>query len=217
MRGDVTREGDEPDKAYKLDYLDHRRFIGALGVALPLLLAAGCWLGSEPLPASISASYRASYPPLRDVLVGVLFALGAFLVSYRGYAGLDRAASRLAGGFALGVAMFPTGSGGVVSALHFVSAAGFFLSVAWISFFEFTRSRVGAAPTPQKLLRNRVYRVCAGVIVALLVLIGGYMAVWGDRGPLADLRPVFVLESFAIWAFGLSWIVKGEALLRDES
>lgn len=30
-------------------------------------------------------------------------------------------------------------------------------------------------------------------------------------------RPIFALETLAVIAFGLSWIVKGEAILKDES
>lgn len=32
---------------------------------------------------------------------------------------------------------------------------------------------------------------------------------------IALIRPDFVLETLALWAFGLSWLVKGGALWRD--
>jgi hypothetical protein len=31
----------------------------------------------------------------------------------------------------------------------------------------------------------------------------------------ASIKPVFWLESLALWAFGWSWFVKGETLWRD--
>jgi hypothetical protein len=30
------------------------------------------------------------------------------------------------------------------------------------------------------------------------------------------MKPVFWLEAFALWAFGVSWFVKGETLWKDE-
>jgi hypothetical protein len=32
---------------------------------------------------------------------------------------------------------------------------------------------------------------------------------------IAAIKPVFWLESLALWAFGISWFVKGETLWRD--
>jgi hypothetical protein len=49
--------------------------------------------------------------------------------------------------------------------------------------------------------------VCMGLI-AVLSLIPGDV-------PVKRLRPVFWLESLAIVAFGVSWLTKGQAILRD--
>lgn len=32
---------------------------------------------------------------------------------------------------------------------------------------------------------------------------------------ISKLDPVFWLESVAVWAFGWSWLIKGEAILKD--
>jgi len=37
------------------------------------------------------------------------------------------------------------------------------------------------------------------------------------KAALADLTPVFWLEAVADVAFGVSWLVKGEAILADEA
>jgi hypothetical protein len=51
-------------------------------------------------------------------------------------------------------------------------------------------------------------------MVACIVLIAVYS--WFLSGtPLSSLRPVFWLETFALWAFGTSWFIKGETLLKD--
>ena len=36
-----------------------------------------------------------------------------------------------------------------------------------------------------------------------------------DDTSLSDIEPVFWLESLALWAFGISWLVKGGLLLKD--
>ena len=51
-------------------------------------------------------------------------------------------------------------------------------------------------------------------MLACILLIGLFK--WGLLGDsLTPLKPVFWLETFALWAFGASWFVKGESLWRD--
>ena len=66
-----------------VSYLTLRRVVGVLGVLLPVVVAGGCFvLGAcTELQDSISDYYGTE---MRDVFVGVLFAIGWFLFSYRG-------------------------------------------------------------------------------------------------------------------------------------
>jgi len=62
-----------------------------------------------------------------------------------------------------------------------------------------------------------VYRVCGLVIVACLVLAVVTNFVFPDHLK-EELHPLFWLESIAVWAFSVSWLIKGEFLfLRDNS
>jgi hypothetical protein len=45
-------------------------------------------------------------------------------------------------------------------------------------------------------------------------LIGVYAVLLSDS-PLAGIKPIFWLESFVLWAFGFSWLIKGETLWKD--
>ena len=70
--------------------------------------------------------------------------------------------------------------------------------------------------TPEKTKRNRLYRVC-GVVIAICI---GIIAILGisakvDTPGTGGSPWVFWLESIALCAFGLSWLVKGETLWRD--
>ena len=49
--------------------------------------------------------------------------------------------------------------------------------------------------------------VCIGLIGLYYLLLKG--------SAISDLKPVFWLETIALWVFGLSWFVKGNKLWRD--
>jgi hypothetical protein len=205
-----------PNRNAVLSYTSLRRSVGAIGVALPPVLAIGAAvLFDVGLLSSVSAYY---YTEMRGVLVGSLCAIGVFLLSYR-FGKADDLLGDVAGIAAIGLALFPTapeGSGTgwvrVVGVVHLVFAAVFFIALAIFSLLLFTRT--DGDMTPRKLVRNVVYRVCGWVIVACLVLAVVIDLVVGDAVK-AEYRPLFWLETVAVLAFGVSWLVKGEALLGD--
>ncbi len=191
-----------------VSYLKLRQLVGALGILLPAsCLAFGLLYELEP---SISDYYAT---PMRNVFVGILWAIGFFLLTYRGHERKDDVAGDLCFVCALGVALCPNSSDiRWVRGLHFLFAMVLFLTFAYYCLKLFTKGK--GEPTPQKLRRNRVYRACGWIIILSIILIGVYM-VFLQRTWLACLKPVFVLESTALCAFGFSWYVKGETLWQD--
>lgn len=194
-----------------VSYLTLRRVIGVIGVVLPVVLALWGFLllGRFEIQESISDYYSLR---TRDGLVGALFAIGWFLFAYRGYERADNLAGNLACFFALGVALFPNSGEPWEAMLHFTCAVGLFLVLAYFSIFLFTKT--GGTPTDQKIVRNRVYRCSGAVILVCIGLIGVYFWLLQDTA-IAAFKPVFWLESAALWAFGWSWFVKGDTLWRD--
>ena len=188
-----------------------RRLVGLLGTTLPFVLLWGGMLSDTKLQSSVSAYYH-TY--MRDYFVGLLFAIGVFLVSYRGYRdSFDNVMTSLAGGFAIGVALFPTGTNWI-GYVHWTLAAAFLSILAVMSFFFFTKSDVPAKNmSAEKKQRNLVYRVCGFIIILCLVLI----LVHSFIVPLGPVGTVFVLEAVALVAFGFSWLVKGDTMWRDAS
>ncbi|MBO6576877.1 MAG: hypothetical protein JJ896_16095 [Rhodothermales bacterium] len=211
----AVRDTSRSDGRTLVSFLTLRRVVGALGVLLPIVLVLGSnALDPQPgLQESISDYYGTA---MRDVFVGVLFAIGWFLFSYRGYDVRDDLAGDLACLFAMGVALFPTTSADpAIRNVHFASAALLFLVLAYFSLYLFTKSRVGTPMTREKRLRNRVYRICGVLMLLCIALIAVYK--WGfEDTALAHWKPVFWLESIALWAFGWSWFVKGETVLTDD-
>jgi hypothetical protein len=203
-----------------ISYLELRKAIGVLGIALPFLVSIGAYLlAHTSLECSISNYY---YTKTHDVLVGTLCAVGFFLFAYKGYERQDSIAGNLACIFAVGVALFPTAqeppscSAHIGFSLHGTFAALLFLTLAYFSLFLFTKTDSTKTPTPQKLKRNAVYKVCGYVMLTCILLIGALNFLPQDTTAAIEMHhPVFWLEAIAIVVFGVSWLTKGEAILAD--
>lgn len=197
-------------------YLFLRRAIGAIGLALPVVLIVGNLIWPHGmLLDSISAAY---YSPLRGVFIGSLSAVGVFLVAYRGYGRIDDVTGDIAGMAAIGAALFPTAplvgasaAQNVADVLHNAFAGIFFLALVVFCLFLFPRNE--GAPTPAKLERDVVYRVTGVLILVAIILLG----ITKLTSAATSLHPKLWLETIAILAFGIAWAVKGETLgvLRD--
>ena len=203
-----------------LSYLDLRKTVGIIGLALPFVVAIGKILWQGPgIELSISDYY---YTTTRNILVGSLCVIGVFLMSTKGYDRKDEIAGYLAGIFAIGTALFPTtpahdptSQTKVIGFLHYAFAALLFLTFAYFSVMLFTRTAPNKTATRQKLHRNKVYRVCGYTILGCILLIAAVKLL--PVGSFADrFKPVFWLETVAIVTFGLAWFTKGEAILKDQ-
>jgi hypothetical protein len=203
-------------------YLTLRKAIGVLGVTLPFTVSLGALLiFHKGIQSSISAYY---YTGTRDVLVGTLWAIGFFMLSYRGYERADYIAGILACVSAVGITLFPTtpetgptAAARWIGGLHYFFAALFFLTLIYFSLFLFTKTHPDRPPTGRKLQRNRIYRLCGMVMVVCILLIAVVSLIPAQVSkPLKSAEPVFWLETGAILAFGISWLTKGEAILKDE-
>ena len=209
---------------YELNYLQIRRSVGILGIALPIVVSVGTWLLCECSLCldSISNYY---YTIMGNVFTGILCAVALFLYSYKGPEKVDNYASSLACVFALGVAFFPMnvaarGCCEIFSldvqpwrdTLHYGSAAGLFLTLAAMSFFLFTKTNPNQSMTRRKRQRNTIYRAC-GLIMFLCCL----LTLLFGKGILPSFaHATFVLETIMLWAFGLSWLTKGDSILKDK-
>lgn len=232
---------EEPKNDHLLiSYLTLRKTIGWLGILLPVVLFIGNFLisyltdfenGCNPYKSSISHYY---YTRLAEIFTGTLCGVSLFLFSYNGHPkkpgekGLsDRFLSILAASFALGVVFFPTSSASLIpcnirsfvsssitGGIHLTSATFFFLTLAYMSYFNFTKT--SGDITPQKLKRNKIYRICAIAMVLSLLGCALYIFVLEGKFTWLDyIHPVFCFEATALLAFGFSWLTKGEFLLKD--
>ena len=217
---DVNDEANNNDSLI-ISYLTLRKIVGYLGTSFPFVLAVGAAvLFSSGMQTSVSSYYHTG---MQDVFVGTLCVIGFFLLSYRGYERADDIAGDLACLFAVGVAFFPASpdtivanSERVIGYVHLAFAALFFLTLIYFSLFLFTKTKPNVAPSGRKIQRNRIYKICGYTMGACILLIAVHALLPdGIKSSVKAYAPVFWLEGIAVVFFGISWLTKGEAILKD--
>ncbi len=199
-----------------ISYMTLRKFVGLLSLTLPFIIVIGSFILDHPprLQISLSAYY---YSHMRNVLVGTLCGVSMFLFSYHGYNRTDSIISKLSGLFALGIAFFPTSladdKSDINSKLHYISAGIFFALLSYMSIFLFTKTSGNI--TPEKRKRNRIYIIC-GIIMIVSVIGIPVDSIPAVHKLISFLKPTLIFETLALAAFGLSWLTKGEFLLKDK-
>ena len=214
-----------------LSYYTMRKAVGLIAVTLPIALALGSILSGLLGPAhalphplfqrSISDYY---YTPMRDLYVGSLCAIAAFLACSRGYDLRDEITGYLAGVCAVGVACFPSFNPRSIrytqldfafGVIHTAFAALMYLTLAYICIFLFRKSSPQKTFTRRKQDRNRIYVVSGVIMVACMIaMVSLTMLTTIERRHPSHL--LFWCESLALCAFGIAWLTKGEGFMRDK-
>jgi hypothetical protein len=190
--------------------IDHRTIkllVGLIALTLPFLTSA---LADAPIP-SISASYFAGDWP-RNVFVGSLVAMSAFLAAYNGLSTTQMLLSKVAAVAALGIAFFPCScsrNGADGSTVHGVSAAAMFLVLAFFC-YTFYKSAMEKGHVQAKT-RAGIYVVCGLVIVAAIVIDASAGILGGDVAG-RPIRLTYYCETAALLAFGISWLTASHTL-----
>ena len=195
---------------YTKSYFSLRHAVGLIGMTLPFVLLFGNYLifdGEFPLP-TISQYYHS---PMRDVFVGGLISIAAFLFFYSGYGKQDRISGILAGFLALGVVFFPTSTTATSSdgQFHGFFAITLFVVLAVISIFDFPRKRPGM----KKRVTDTLQVICGLVMLGCVAAVGLYYATRGFAK--SEGCFVFIAESIALIAFGVSWFTEGMDLKKE--
>lgn len=210
-----------------VSYLKLRQAIGFIGILMPAIVRLGAYY-FEGIPSneSISAYY---YTGTRDIFVGTLSAIGVFLFCYRGPDTQDNVLTNIAGAAAIAIGLLPTEPiyhplilekhPEIMTAAcyrnhgplgyHIYAVITFFGIISYLTIFRFTRPTQPIITT-QKRSRNKVYIVSGIVMLISLVAVVIIKAFWKDVS-------VFWPETIAILAFGVAWLTKGQAILKDKS
>lgn len=224
-----------PVKRFVESYLIHRAVVGALGIALPVVLIVGdMWLleGSVQIRGSLSAYYHTS---MRDWFVGVLVAIGVLLLTYKASEWRTRSFrwSTAAAFGALGVAVLPTERPGLTAdaircgdpgptppgctalqerlgetltaQAHFASALLFIAALCMLAFLFAHAERVDAKRVGESRRSELILVACGGVLVLAAAVAFGGAMLGIAVGPLTAL---YLGEVIAVLAFGLAWLVR---------
>jgi small neutral amino acid transporter SnatA (MarC family) len=227
---------DQPDPAvlYVRSYLMIRTVVGFIGILLPIVFILGetyYLRGGVHIRGSISAYYHTS---MRDFFVAGLCVIGFLLATYMAAQKntWDFWLSLAAGIAVILVVFFPTRRPGhlteatlcgtqpvpegcswiqqelgenTVATIHFVCAAIFISCLAAIAFLFAHREKKFEGDKRMALIQ----RICGWAIIAAVVWVGlGFvlnLTIW-------ELTPLYVGEVVSVWAFGISWLLKGQNL-----
>lgn len=205
----------------QINTLRLRKWLGWLGMLLPLIVLALCLIFGYGFPDSISATYYLA-PTITPFMI-ILGAASILLISYMGYDKQDDIICTFAGMFGLLICLFPCQTKNLIphwsttniptivgtfqisqnisSIVHNISAIIFFGLLAYNSFFLFTKSK--GEMTNKKRKRNIIYRVCGiGMIASFIFIIPvSILKIWGG---------VWLIEAIALSFFGISWLTKSD-------
>jgi uncharacterized membrane protein len=212
--------------------------MAVIAFAFPLLLLGVGWAYGVPFQGAMSAYYWASVegdspvrdlfdwasvkgdPPVRVLFVGGIFAIGSFLILYKGYSRLEDWLLNLAGLLVILVAWVPMswkcGSElGYCSPWrwHSVFAIAFFACIVIVAIFlsGTTLHQMRRNPRHQRYFRIAYWFTRASLIIlpALAILAHLLTRNWD--------KLTFSLELAGIWAFALFWFVKSLELRRSQA
>jgi hypothetical protein len=198
-----------------------RQALGYLGLLLPMLVyvvALRRPIGGSPSWAPLDSISEYYYSGAVAVLTGTLWAMAAFLFTYRGFDNPSRRwdlrVGKVASIAALSISLFPTTAlepfeappwwSGWMEWVHLASAALLFSCFVVYSLFLFPKSSQPKEKRDSgKRTRNGVYYACGvGIVLALLWIVVARLM----HGH------IFFPESLALVLFGISWLTKGRAL-----
>jgi len=185
----------------EIDEHTGKLIIGLIAIFLANLTS----LFSETPLQSISASYHEGGWS-RDIFVGSLFAIFAFLLAYNGRSTHQMVLSKIAAFAAIGVAMFPCNCGShaeIIPYVHGTSAAVMFLILAIFCYLFFRRA--WDKGHMQARFRAYIYAIC-GITIAASILIISIDNFSGGIISTRISRLTFYGERAGLIAFGIAWL-----------
>ena len=189
-------------------YFTLRIGMGVIAIAFPISL----WfvglvrVPTVELQTSMSAYYHTS---MRDVFVGILFALGTFLYLYKGFSKGENIALNFAGVFALGVALFPEGDKFIT--VHGVCAGLLFICMAYVCIFKASETLDLMKDKELAARYSRFYKILGFAMIILPLTAFLLLSISGK-----NQHVIFFVEAAAVWVFGTFWVTKGKEIHATE-
>jgi hypothetical protein len=188
-----------------------RRGMSLLALTFPLVfLASSFLLGRTEFQSSLS-DYYWTQDPERNLFIGMLCFIAAYLILYRGITWAEDRALDIAGLSAVGVALVPVPMEGGISA-HYVFAIIFFAGIFYVGIFMSRRTLPYLVPEKRRTFRI-CYLVCSTVMIGVVVIgVVLFLLPKELRDSVTEGHLLFWLEAIGIWAFSAYWYIKSREL-----
>lgn len=199
------RQTDNNGREQIISYFKLRFGIGIIGVTFPFMLIVANLIGGGGIVLEDSISDYYDNQVAGDIFIGILFALGFFLSSYRGENDNESIFANLAAAFAFITALFPTTSMLLwVRTVHWIAATSMFLIFIIFAIIFYKKE--------SSIMRRRTYLTCALVMISGIL----FIAIMKLLDNFHDFeKATYIGEAIALIAFGISWITKTEVQLAD--
>jgi hypothetical protein len=193
-----------------MQQIDHRvikLLVGLIAVFLVFFMQ----LISGELLHSISESYHFR---ARDWFVGLLFAVAALFLSFKGENWFERTLTAVASILAAVVAIAPCACNrlpGPLSVLHFPAAGGLFMILGYFC-WRFRRPAASKIKEyPEAEIRVHVYSVCLIGMLGCGLMATTYVAAkvyFDEKFP----NYIFWIEALGLTSFGFSWLAASRTI-----
>ena len=198
----------------EIDHHTAKFIVGA--IALLLAFFTDCLTPGISI-SSISLSYHLT-DNARNVFVGSLCVISAFLWSYNGYSLFQAVLSKVAALAVAAVAFFPcdcfTGRGidgesTMTGIVHTASAISMFIILAIFCWLFYLRAR--GKDSKEAKARGLIYRACAVVMLAAMAVQLIDFQEWADFSGITH-RLTYYVEATGLAAFGVAWLTASRML-----
>jgi hypothetical protein len=190
--------------------IDHRTLKLMVGVVALFLASATSFLSSDSIGSISQAHCYGGWA--RDIFVGSLFAIAAFMAAYNGYSNREMLLTKATALAAIGVAWFPTRcgvQGETLPGAHVAFSIIMFSTLALLCRIFYQRARSRNLPGSNR--RAVLYAVC-GILIPVsmgVVVIDAFLG----RAISAHIpRLEFYCEQVALVAFGVAWLAASHLL-----
>ena len=200
----------------EIDHHTAKLIVGLIALSLAMFTD---WLTPGVNISSISLSYHLT-DNARNVFVGSLCVISAFLWSYNGYSMFQAVLSKVAAVAVAAVAFFPcdcfTGrfddgvarEATVAGGVHTASAILMFLILAIFCWLFYLRAR--EKDSKEAKLRGRIYRICAVAMVGAMAV--QLLDILGVDFSGITQRVTYYVEATGLMAFGVAWMTASRML-----
>jgi MFS family permease len=221
----------EKENKLVVSYKTLRNLIGYCGMILPIVLILTT--RTAPSDKNIESSFSDYYyTSSGDILVSFLCILGAFLFIYKGYNIKENIHSTIAGICGILAAFSPTAAEDLRRSFsvhtplndvpeifgferHTIVAGLFFITLGVISLLCFPQTDVNTHITTHNKKRNNIFKICGWTMLMCVLIMAIYFLSDRFSTMFGKIPFIFIMETIATWAFGISWLTIGETIYPD--